>query len=339
LLTPLSAVSPANMTAHNLKVPFSGFQGNVSQSLRPYPHFGPIYVLWAPLGRTWYDALQIKLTKRFSHGLDFTASYTWQKELTVGAETVDPAFAPVMPAVINLNDYMVNKVLSGMSIPHRLVFAGTYTTPTVDTYKPLSWLMKDWQIGAVLTYASGMPIQAPVASTYPNPAQLLSLCAPQSVFGGCNTNSYWAGGYATYAARVEGEPLYTLDLNSKFDPFTTFVLNPDAWSQPGPGEYGKGTAYYDDYRYRRIPSENMSLGRIFRIREGMSVSIRVELTNVFNRINIPMPSAQYSSNATSPQIRKDPNDPNSPTVSGFGCILPINAGGQRSGQLLMRFNF
>ena len=29
---------------------------------------------------SWYDALQVKVTKRFSHGLDFTANYTLLEE-------------------------------------------------------------------------------------------------------------------------------------------------------------------------------------------------------------------------------------------------------------------
>ena len=34
----------------------------------------------APLG-TWYDALQVKVTKRFSHGLTATMAYTFSKAL------------------------------------------------------------------------------------------------------------------------------------------------------------------------------------------------------------------------------------------------------------------
>ncbi len=231
LLSNLSSVSTAEMTAHNLKVPFAGFSGSVSQSLRPYPQFGGIYILWAPRGNTWYDSMQIKLTKRYSHGLDLSAAYSFQKELTVGAETFDPAFAPASPVVVNGEDVGSNKVISGMSVPHRLVVAATYTTPKVDVYKPLSWAIRDWQFGAVLTYASGFPILAPVAQNLNNPAYTLSLCQPQSFFGGCNTNSFFIAP-ASYANRVSGQPLFAQDLNSKFDPNTAFVLNPNAWSDP-----------------------------------------------------------------------------------------------------------
>ena len=40
-------------------------------------------------GASWYNALEASLTKRFSHGLQFLASYTWAKELSTdyGAST------------------------------------------------------------------------------------------------------------------------------------------------------------------------------------------------------------------------------------------------------------
>ncbi len=331
LLTPLSAVSPEDMATYKLKVPFAGFSGTVSQALRPYPHFGAIFVLWAPLGRTWYDALQMKLTKRFSHGLDFTAAYSFQKELTVGAETFDPAFAPVNPAINDLNDYWSNKTISGLSVPHRVVIAGSYKTPKLNLNRFLSQILRDWQIGAVLTYQSGTPIHVPFAQTTPNLTQLLSLCAPQSVFGGCNSSPYY-NAPSSHMNRVPGEPLFLVDLNSKFDPYKEFVLNPKAWVNPEPGEFGVTSAYLNEYRYRRVQNENLSLGRIFRIKEGMSLSIRMELMNAFNRVRIPNPS---SDNAMAPQVRAA----NGNTQSGFGYINPLPAGGQRTGQLVARFQF
>jgi len=325
----LSLVSPEDAADHNLAPPFSGFKGTVSQSLRPYPHFGAIYVLWAPLGRTWYDSMQVKLNKRYSYGLDFTAAYTWQKEMTIGAETFDPAFAPVQPAVNDLNNFKSNKVLSGLSIPHRLVIAMNYTTPALGSNKFLSWAMRDWRFGAFLTYESGRPIHVPIANN--NLANQLSLCAPQSVLGGCNTSAFFPAP-ASHANRVPGVPLFTQDLNDKYDPFATFVLNPDAWEDPPPGEFGKSSAYFGDYRMARVLNENLSLGRIFRIGEGRSVQIRMELYNAFNRVNIPAPT---STNALQPQVR----NPDGTTASGFGYVNAISAGGARTGQLVVRFSF
>ena len=62
------------------------------QSLRPYPQYTNIPVYWAPLGKTWYDSLQMKATKRFSEGLAFVSTFTWSKSLTMGAENGTAAF-------------------------------------------------------------------------------------------------------------------------------------------------------------------------------------------------------------------------------------------------------
>jgi hypothetical protein len=47
---------------------------------------------WAPLGSSWYDALQVKATKRFSHGLDFIASYAWSKNESTVESTSNNVF-------------------------------------------------------------------------------------------------------------------------------------------------------------------------------------------------------------------------------------------------------
>jgi hypothetical protein len=330
LLTPLSSViGTQDAIDHNLSMPYAGFGGAVNQSLRPFPHVGNIFMLWAPLGRTWYDSLQVNVTKRSSFGLDFTAAYTWQKELTIGVETNDTAFN-IAPAVNNINDFKSNKTISGYSVPHRLVIGANYRVPVIyNDNKYLSWALRDWTIGAMLTYASGMPIMAPRA-TSSEPGHdigtLLKLCSAMGVLGGCNGSLFMGNSPASYASRVEGEPVFLVDPNSSFDPLTEILLNANAWEAPPDGQYGTGSPYYGDYRYRRRPSENMSLGRIFPIQEGVELSLRIELMNIFNRVQIPNPGIDfYSNNATAPT---------------FGLISgAINAGGQRTGQIVARLKF
>jgi hypothetical protein len=337
LLTPLSSVSASDMAAHNLAVPFAGFSGKVNQSIRPFPHVGNIYELWAPRGKTWYDSLQVQLTKRYSRGLDLSVAYSWQKELTVGAETFDTAFEAVMPAVNDIDTYKVNKTISGLSIPHRLVIAANYTVPRLDTNRFVSMALRDWRFGTVLTYQSGQPIMAPRAISPDGQGMenLLKLCAPMGVLNGCN-GSVWNGGSpASYASRVPGQELFLVDPNSSFDPFSNFLLNKDAWKSPPDGQYGSGSPYYNDYRYRRVPSENMSLARLFPIREGMTLSFRIDLMNVFNRVRIPNPGVEFGSN----NADQGYGVVNGKPTYGFGYINAISAGGQRTGQIVMRFNF
>jgi hypothetical protein len=80
----------------------------------------------------------------------------------------------------------------------------------------------------------------------------------------------------------------------------------------------------------------MSLGRVFRINERMSLSIRAEFTNVFNRTILPNPT---STNELLPQTRVNNSDPNSRATGGFGWINTAAAGNPRTGQLVARFRF
>jgi len=276
-------------TSKNMPYPSFPTSSTVAQMLRPFPQFPNITSLWTPQGKNWYDALQVKATKRLSYNLDFSTSFSWQKELQLGADYR-------ATAVNNVFDYASNKTLTPTSKPLSFVFAGNYRLPALKTQRALSLALRDWEIGAVLQYASGEPILAPAAQTQLNTV----------LFAG---NSY--------TNRVPGEPLFTKDLNCHcFDPLKTFVLNPKAWVNPPTGEFSTGAAYYNDYRKQRHPSESMSLGRVIRIREGMQFSIRAEFSNVFNRAPVNDPS---STNAGQTQ-QLDPQ--NGRTLAGFGRISP-----------------
>jgi hypothetical protein len=298
------------------KLPYAGFPASatVAQSLRPFPQFSSgLTPTWAPLGDTWYNALQVKATKRLSRGLDFTYAFSYQKSLNLGSES-DGGTA----ATVQVNDVFnrrLNKILSAMDQKYATVIAANYTLPKWGRNRMLSYAVRDWQIGAILNYASGFPILSPLAQN--NLTTLLFR--------------------ATFANRVPGVPLFTHDLNCHcFDPNTTFVLNPKAWTDPAPGQWGTAAPYYSDYRGQRHPQENFAIGRLFRIRERASLSIRAEFTNIFNRTVRPAPT---STNALQTQTRINNSDPNSRTTGGFGWLNTTLAGTPRQGQIVARFRF
>src|SRR5207302_1229667 len=116
-----------------------------------------------------------------------------------------------------------------------------------------------------------------------------------------------------FANRVAGKPLFLQDLNCHcFDPNKVFVLNPEAWAQPGPGQWGSSAAYYSDYRFQRRPNENLALGRAFHIKERQELNLRIEFNNIFNRAEMPNP---VSTNAAAGQ-----NLRGGVPASGFGFI-------------------
>jgi len=329
LATKLSQVTPALLTAAGLpantsigQIPYAGFPitATVAQSLRPYPQFGTLtYFLSPALGNTWYDSLQTKLTKRYSNGFTVQSSLTWAKQQTLGTEAADPYFVGPAALVNDVFNRQQNKYISGYDQPLLLVIAPTYTVPK-PTFsflrnKAVSQVVRDWQLGAVLRYGSGLPIEAPLANN------------------GLSTSLF----RGTFENRVPGVPLFTQNLNCHcFDPSKSFVLNPAAWTEPGPLQFGTSAAYYNDYRYARHPVENVSMGRLFRVRERMSVQVRMEFTNIFNRTFIPNPSA--GSSVATQLVTAATGQ----TTSGFGQINTVGGGAgasPRSGQLVARFTF
>jgi hypothetical protein len=298
----------------------------VAQSLRPFPQFGGLTNFhYSPDGDTWYQSLQAKANKRFSHGLDFASSFTWSKQEMMGVEENFANSGPIFPATNDITNRPQNKYLSGFDQPFLFTLAANYTTPRVTGnftgHKVVSWIARDWTLGAVLRYASGLPIESPIAQNGLS-AILSRGTGPAGTTGG------------TFMDRVPGVPLFTHNLNCGcFDPTKTFVLNPAAWADPPAGQFGTAAGYYDDYRYQRRPVENMSLGRVFRIKESKSLQIRAEFTNIFNRTEVNNPT---STNALATQTTNAAGQ----TTGGFGFINNgTTYSTPRQGQLVARFQF
>jgi hypothetical protein len=329
----LSLNNPANLTllsstfasgapqAAGFKVPYSSFPlgASLAQALRPFPQYTSISTAWSPLGSSWYDALQAKATMREWHGFYGQFAFTWQQELT----NSEGCFGLWCFGAINdVYNRGLQKTISGSSIPLVAAFMFNYRVPALAQNKLLRTLQRDWTIGGSFRYQSGLPIATPGATNN------LGAVLPRATPG-------------TLANRVPGVPLFTKDPNCHcYDPSDTFILNPAAWSQPAPGQWGTAAAYYNDYRWQRQPAESMSLGRIFRLREGMTLSIRAEFFNIFNRVFLNAPT---SGNAAQTQVFNGQQ-----AVSGFGWIntltTPIQAAGGavptvRNGQLVARFQF
>ena len=141
-------------------------------------------------------------------------------------------------------------------------------------------------------------------------------------------------GFSTYMNRVPGQPLYLENLNCHcIDPNKQLVLNPAAWTDAAPGQFGTASPYYPDYRYERRPGEQMSVGRTFRIGEGHSISIRAEFFNLFNRTYLPNPTTSNPLAATTMS--------NGQLTGGFGYINPYSSlfFQPRNGQIVARLQW
>ena len=318
LTSPMSSAT-AIQRGFSTRLPYSGFPlgSTVAQSLRPFPQFSSVQSLWSPLGKTWYDSLQAKATKRFSYGLSFTSVFTWQRSLNMAGDT-SPGNLSLGNAVVNdVFNRSQNKYLSGFDQPFLFNTALNYVVPKFGfgggaSGKIASWAVRDWTLGVYVGYSSGMPIRSPWGQNALNSLLLRNVQAPTSVTGYISSGQPPA--QATFANRVPGVPLYTVDINCHcYDPNTTFVLNPKAWTQPAAGQWGTSAAYYSDYRFQRRPVENLAVGRTFRIKERATVNIRAEFSNIFNRARMQDPA--YA-NALATQTR----NPAGQATAGFGWL-------------------
>jgi hypothetical protein len=77
------------------------------------------------LGSSWYNALQLKVEKRFSHGLSFLLSYTVSKNMEA-------------LAYLNPQDKQLSRELVAYDVPQRLAISGVYELPLGPKKKWLS---------------------------------------------------------------------------------------------------------------------------------------------------------------------------------------------------------
>jgi hypothetical protein len=315
-------------------LPYSNFPQTqtVRQSLVEFPQYsGLIAPAGAPLGKNWYDALQTKVTKRFSRGLTASANYTYSKTESL-TSTIDP---------YNRN---LGKNLSPYDVPNQLRISAQYEVPRLHEgiFKNniLSYALSGWGTGWYLNYQSAALVGLPTSSGSspisnflgygPGPAQLIPGMSP------------WSVNWTDYGGTVHTTPL---NINCGcFDPTKTQVLNPAAFTNVPNGTFAANQASIRTFRGPRIPSENANFSRNFRVKERYNFQIRAEFTNIFNRMIWPG-ALGYGTAINVGAFTSNPtlytSGPNKGLYSGgFGTIVPeTTASGQRSGTLVARFSF
>ena len=329
LATLLAPIGSAAAGRFQNKLPFAGFPLNqtVAQSLRPFPQFTTISLVNAPLGDNWYNSLQLTADKRFSRGLQFNVAFTWSKSLDTFNGTPDVQNRGLAKSISSLDQPFVGRV------------GFTYALPKWGP-KAVSFAVRDWTFNGFAYYASGIPLTPPTANATGYPSNLALGTMSNLTF---QTVTATVGQYQLRT----GQPLYLKDLNCHcIDPNTMFVLNPAAWTNPAPGQYG-GPSNYSDFRGERRPVENFGIGRQFPIRERMRLNVRVEFTNIFNRtyFNNPAVNGVGISPQTAPTCKLPSGGngactPGELIVSGFGSINTSTVlAPPRTGQIVAQFQF
>jgi hypothetical protein len=115
-----------------------------------------------------YQGLQTKLNKRFSHGIQFLAAYTWSKNLDYAGSSASGGGAvggqqstPLLGAA---------RGRSGFDVPHRFVGSYVYELPGRGLKGVLGFIAGGWQTNGILTLSSGRPFTVYMQNSVTNGA-------------------------------------------------------------------------------------------------------------------------------------------------------------------------
>jgi hypothetical protein len=218
-----------------------------------------------------YNSLQTSLNKRFSHGLDFLASYTFSKNLdytsgTGGLSSLDLTFLG--------NDQTKPRQSRGLNDfdrTHRFVLSFVYTPPKLESGPSvLQHVLSHWQFSGQSVLQSGLPITAmdsTAGSVYGNLTGFL-----RAECTGANPASS-----GSLVHRLNG------------------YFNPQAFEPPP--SIGDGTDFGScGVGILRGPSQlNLDLGiqRNFPVTEAMGLQFRAELFNFTNTPKFGLPNSDF----------------------------------------------
>jgi len=124
------------------------------------PNAGAIRFLnWR--GDSYYDALELGVTKRMSHGLQIQSSYTWGKSIdtssgVIAGDTLANAISS--PLWFNLR---LNRAVSEFNVGRSLVISGTWQLPQRQSLSgPVAWAANGWELGTIYKANDGVPFTA-----------------------------------------------------------------------------------------------------------------------------------------------------------------------------------
>ena len=251
-----AAAQQAGITA-----PFPGFRGTVAQALRPYPHVLTVGSNEDKLGSSMYHAFEAKVQKRFSSGLQYLFSYTYSKIMTNANDALAGLTSSGMQ---NAADRSAEWAIGSSDTPQNFWISTIYELPFGRGKKylqsgPAEKIFGGWSISGILNYQSGTPLavtqanQLAIFNSAQRPDRVLDVSARNDV------------GYGDY------------------DPALDRVFNPGAFTPAQANSFGNAAARLSDARGFGLLREDLNLGKMTYITEGISLEFTTQIFNLFNR--------------------------------------------------------
>jgi hypothetical protein len=263
------------------------------------PNFGRINAtLWQ--ANSFYDALQVDVAKRMSHGIQFHAAYTWGKSIdTLSATEADDAFPNGLFNQIFFDQH-TTRGLSDFDVAQDVVLSVTWEIPRpAKGSKYSEWAFGGWQLVGLYKGSTGQPF-TPIMGGDPVGTKLDETGLTPDYTAGCNPVD----------SNFKKNPLGPLYLNlSCFTPPTvsTSSLGSLPYSCapfPGAATLPAGSPLTYCANLRGNLGRNTVIGPglskldvsvfknnyIRRISESFNAQFRAEIFNIFNRANFGSPT-------------------------------------------------
>lgn len=254
-----------------------------SAFLTTSPNF-PAVDLVGNTGTSDYDALQLTFERRFSHGLQALASYSWAHSIDTGSAGSNNSLSNTLLPGLNHN---ANRGPSDFDIRHALSAGVTYDVPTPKITAFTNAILHGWSLQSVVQARSAPPedisylnlfFPSTVSGGYTNVRPDVVPGIPLYLFG-----PQFPGGKAfnnTPGAVPSGCP----DGSASVGPFCP----PPADSNGNP--LRQGNLGRNSLRSFGATQWDFAIHRNFPIRESLKLQFRVEMFNVLNHPNFGPPS-------------------------------------------------
>src|SRR5580658_2587375 len=232
---------------------------------------------WFTEGVSSYNALQVDVNRRTSHGLTLRGVYTYSKSLDDGGTlntsvgTNTPAFTayPLNPKLDwGLSPFNV-KNLAAINGNYELPF-GTGKAFAHPNSNFVSQLVSGWSVASVVTVQSGLPFSPQLGYNPANDGDSRNPVRPS-----------WNPGFS--GPVILGQP--------------GEYFNPNAFITPASGTYGN--AGRDVLVGPGLATVDVSAMKVTRIHERLNLQFRAEFFNVLNHTNFNTPNPVVFASATS----------------------------------------
>ncbi len=243
-------------------------QQYIPVTTRPNPLLGAGF-FWYTEGNTSYNALQLDVTRRLNHGLQFRANYTWSKNLDMNSGLTDRAG---QQSAADGDGSQRSASRLGPVRARRHQSGEHFVALRAAVRHSANRLVSGWQVNGIATLLSGFPFTPQIGANRSGDGDTRNPDRP-------SLNPAFSGPV------VLGSP------NQWF--------NPNAFVLPTPGTYGNlGRGVY---RGPGLANLDLSLFKTTKITERTNLQFRAEFFNALNHANFGTPNAiVYSGAAFNP---------------------------------------